>query len=58
VRNPLRDEGAAFQVVLLALVVLGLIALGSWINTWFGLAVFVAEIAAGAWWLRRALHKP
>ncbi|MBM3676651.1 MAG: hypothetical protein FJW96_02035 [Actinobacteria bacterium] len=41
-KNPLRDEGAAFQLVLLTLGAFALIALGSWINTWLGLGVFLA----------------
>jgi hypothetical protein len=46
VRNPLRDEGAAFRLVFLAIGYFGLIALGSWISTWLGLAVFVVLSAA------------
>ena len=40
-KNPLRDEAAAFQLVLLSVGYFGLIALASWISTWLGLAVFV-----------------
>ena len=47
-RNPLRDEGAAFRFVLAAIGYFGLIALGSWISTWLGLAVFVVLIALAA----------
>ena len=36
VRNPFRDEGAAFRFVLAAIGAFGLIALGSWISTWLG----------------------
>jgi GABA permease len=39
-KNPLRDETAAFQLVLLSLGYFGLIALAAWISTWLGLAVF------------------
>ena len=46
-RNPLRDESAAFQFVLLSLGYFGLIALASWISTWLGLVVFaVLSVAA------------
>lgn len=45
-RNPLRDETAAFQLVLLSLGYFGLIALASWISSWLGLAVFVVLTGA------------
>jgi hypothetical protein len=45
-KNPLRDETAAFQLVLLSLGYFGLIALASWISTWLGVAVFVALTVA------------
>ncbi len=41
VKNPLRDEAAAFKLVWLSLGYFGLIALASWISTWLGLVVFV-----------------
>lgn len=47
-RNPLRDEGAAFQVVLLALGGFGLIALASWIESWLGVAAAAVLLAAAA----------
>jgi hypothetical protein len=40
-KNPLRDEAAAFQLVWLSLGYFGLIAIASWISTWLGVAVFV-----------------
>ncbi len=46
--NPLRDEGAAFQLVLIAIGVGGLIVLGSWISTWVGIGVVAALLAAGS----------
>jgi hypothetical protein len=47
VKNPLRDEAAAFKLVWLSLGYFGLIALASWISTWLGIAVFVVlSIAA------------
>jgi hypothetical protein len=51
VRNPLRDEGAAFRFVLAAIGYFGLIALGSWISTWLGLAVFVVLTAGAIWFV-------
>jgi hypothetical protein len=52
--NPLRDEGAAFRLVLLVLLYAGLIVAGSAISGWVGLAVFIVlTTAAGiAMWLR------
>ena len=44
-KNPLRDEAAAFQLVWLSLGYFGLIALASWISTWLGLATFVVLTA-------------
>jgi hypothetical protein len=41
VQNPLRSEAAAFRFLLLAIGYFALIALGAWINTWLGVAVFV-----------------
>ena len=40
-KNPLRDEAAAFKLVWLSLGYFGLIALASWISTWLGIAVVV-----------------
>jgi hypothetical protein len=51
-RNPLRDEASAFRLVLVVLAGAALLAVASWISTWLGLAVFLAELAAGIWWLR------
>jgi hypothetical protein len=51
VRNPLRDEGAAFRLVLAAIGYFGLIALGSWISTWLGLAVFLVLTVGAVWFV-------
>jgi len=51
VRNPLRDEGAAFRLVLAAIGYFGLIALGSWISTWLGVAVFLVLTAGVVWFV-------
>ena len=40
-KNPLKDEASAFQLVWLSLGYFGLIAFASWISTWLGVAVFV-----------------
>lgn len=57
-KNPLRDEGAAFQVVLLSLGYFGLIVIGAWINVWLGIAVFVGLTVAGALALRGGRTRP
>ena len=51
-RNPFRDEGAAFRFVLAAIVYCGLIALGSVISRWVGLAVFIVLTGAAIWFVR------
>ena len=51
--NPLRDEGAAFQLVFVTIGVCGLIALGSWISTWVGIGVVAALVVAGCALLAR-----
>jgi hypothetical protein len=51
-KNPLRDEAAAFRLVLLSLGYFGLIALASWIWTWLGVAVFVLLTAVALLALR------
>jgi hypothetical protein len=52
VKNPLRDETAAFQLVLLSLGYFGLIALAAWISSWLGLVVFLVLSAAALLALR------
>jgi len=50
-RNPLKDEEAAFRFVLGAIVFLAPVVLASWIATWLGLVVFaVLSVAAVAFW--------
>jgi GABA permease len=55
-RNPFRSEADAFRFVLLTIGYFGLIVIGSVINPWLGVAVFVAVTAVAGWWLiaRRA----
>lgn len=48
-QNPLRSEAAAFRLVLLVAVGLGLVALGAWIETWVGVAVALAEVVLAGW---------
>jgi hypothetical protein len=49
-RNPFRSEQAAFRFVWLTIGYFALIVIGAFINRWLGLAVFVLETAAIAWW--------
>ena len=51
-KNPLRDEAAAFQLVWLSLLYFGLIALAAWISTWLGVATFVVLTVAALLALR------
>jgi len=55
VKNPLRDEASAFQVVLITLGGALLVVVAAWINTWLGLAVFVVLVAAALWAIRGGL---
>lgn len=57
--NPLRSERDAFRMVLLAIAYFGLIAIGSKIERWLGLAVFVVLTVGGvAWVLGRRRREP
>jgi hypothetical protein len=55
VKNPLRDEASAFQVVLITLGGALLVVIAAWINTWLGLAVFVVLVGAALWAIRGGL---
>jgi len=55
VKNPLRDEASAFQVVLITLGGALLVVLAAWINTWLGLAVFIVLVGAALWAIRGGL---
>ena len=58
-KNPLRDEASAFQAVLITLGAAVLIVVAAWLNTWLGLAVFVALVAAAFWAIRGGMrHRP
>lgn len=52
-QNPFRTEEQAFRFVCVTIGLAALIVIGSFINRWVGLAVFVIEAAAIAWWLMR-----
>jgi GABA permease len=51
VRNPFRSEADAFRFVWLTIGYFALIVIGSLINVWVGVAVFVAVSAVALWWL-------
>jgi GABA permease len=55
VKNPLRDEASAFQVVLITLGGALLVAIAAWLNTWLGLAVFIVLVVAALWAIRGGL---
>jgi GABA permease len=61
VRNPLRSERDAFRFVLLTIGYFALIVIGSLIDVWVGLAVFVVLTAAAVWYVlasRREARRP
>jgi GABA permease len=50
-KNPFRTEESAFRFLVLTIAYGALIVIGSKINTWIGLTVFIVETTAVAWWL-------
>jgi GABA permease len=50
VRNPIRSEADAFRFVLLTIGYFALVVIGSVINVWLGVAVFVVLTAGVLWW--------
>ena len=52
-QNPFRTEEQAFRFVWLTIGYAALIVIGSFINKWLGLAVFLVETAFIAWWVLR-----
>ena len=50
-RNPFRSEADAFRFVWLTIGYFALIFIGSLINVWVGVAVFVVVTAVAIWWL-------
>lgn len=58
-RNPLRSEAEAFRFVLLTIAYFALIVGAAAVNTWLGLAVFLALNVLLLWrWTRRATPQP
>jgi hypothetical protein len=56
-KNPVRDEASAFQVVLLTLGGAVLVVLAAWIETWLGVAVFLALCVAALWAIRGGMRQ-
>jgi nucleotide-binding universal stress UspA family protein len=50
-KNPFRTEESAFRFLVLTIAYGALIVIGSKINTWIGLTVFIVETAIVGWWL-------
>jgi len=50
VRNPIRSEADAFRFVLLTIGYFALVVIGSVINVWLGVVVFVVLTAGVLWW--------
>lgn len=50
-RNPVRSETDAFRMVIAIVIGFALIALGTWIEVWLGVAVVLAEVLLAGWWL-------
>ena len=50
-QNPFRSEDEAFRFVIRTLIYFALIVVAALINTWFGVAVFVALTAGVIWWV-------
>jgi GABA permease len=51
VQNPFRSEEQAFRFLMLTIGYAALIVIGSFINKWLGLAVFIVETAILVWWV-------
>ena len=56
-KNPVRDEASAFQVVLLTLGGAVLVVLAAWIADWLGVIVFLALVAAALWAIRGGMRQ-
>jgi len=50
-RNPFRSEAEAFRFLLVIIAYGALIVIGSRINVWLGLAVFLVSAGIFAWWI-------
>ena len=58
IRNPLGSEAAAFRFLIATVIYLGLIGLGSVINSWLGLAIFLVLTAGVVWWVAGRIRRP
>lgn len=56
-KNPVRDEASAFQVVLLTLGGAVLVVAAAWLSTWLGVAVFLVLVAAALWAIRGGMRQ-
>jgi GABA permease len=56
-KNPVRDEASAFQVVLLTLGGAVLVVVAAWISTWLGVIVFLLLVAAALWAIRGGMRQ-
>jgi GABA permease len=56
-KNPVRDEASAFQVVWLTLGGTALVVVAAWIETWLGVVVFLALCAAALWAIRGGMRQ-
>ena len=56
-KNPLRDEASAFQVVWLTLAAAALIVAASYLSPWLGVGVLVALLLAAGWAIRGGLRE-
>ena len=56
-KNPVRDEASAFQVVLLTLGAAVLVVVGAWIANWLGLIVFLVLVGAALWAIRGGMRQ-
>ena len=56
-KNPLRDEASAFQVVLVTLGGAILVVLAALLNTWLGLVVFLVLVAVALWAIRGGMRQ-
>ncbi len=56
-KNPVRDEASAFQVVLLTLGGTALVVLAAWIQTWLGVIVFLVLCGGALWAIRGGMRQ-
>jgi hypothetical protein len=55
-KNPVRDESSAFQVVWLTLGGAVLVVVAAWIQTWLGVIVFLLLVAGALWTIRGGMR--